>query len=442
MATVREYEAVPRQAGWRAATASLGYGQFRWIFASNMAFFFAMNGQFIVRSYLAFKLTDSAFALGMVNLAVAIPMLLISPFGGVVADRVEKRKLILVGQAFLIVSELFILSMLITEQLELWHLLATVFLMGVIFPFIMPARQAIVVNIVGRDGLGNAMALQMGGMNAARVAGPVFAGFLLSFIGVQWTYGLALILYFTALAAMSRVSPSYPDPDREPKSVMGDLTDGFRYVWSDKPVRALMALSIVPILLAMPFQTLLVVFAEDVWDVGSTGLGILQAAAGFGGILGSVFVAWRGDSKRRVRIMLSTLLAFGGTLFLFAISPWFLLALPLVLISDVFASIFTTVNSTAIQLLIPDAVRGRVMSLMMMTFGLTPLGTVPVSAAAQAWGAPVAVAGASALMLVLAGAFFLLSRSLRGADSAIAGQETPATRRLEAREYEAGAAAG
>jgi MFS family permease len=181
-------------------------------------------------------------------------------------------------------------------------------------------------------------------------------------------------------------------------------------------VRALLVLSLVPIMLAMPFQALLVVFAEDVWDVGSSGLGIMQAAAGIGGIMGSIFVAWRGGSPRKLRMMMVSLLAFAGTLLLFALSPWFILALPLVLVADIFASTFTTVNNTIIQVLIPDAVRGRVMSLMMMTFGLTPLGTVPVSAAAEAWGAPAAVAGASALTVAIAVVIFFASQSLRGID--------------------------
>jgi MFS family permease len=139
--------------------------QCRWMYASNIAFFFAMNGQFVVRSYLAFKLTGSAFSLGLVNLAVAIPMLFISPFGGVVADRVEKKRLIMTGQALLLANELVVLVLLLAGLLEFWHLLLVVFAMGCLFPFIMPARQAIVANIVGRQGLGNAMALQMGGMN-------------------------------------------------------------------------------------------------------------------------------------------------------------------------------------------------------------------------------------------------------------------------------------
>lgn len=158
------------------------------------------------------------------------------------------------------------------------------------------------------------------------------------------------------------------------------------------------------------------VFAEDVWKVGDGGLGLLQAFAGFGGILGSLYVAWAGESQTKLRLMMSTLLAFAATLFLFAFSPWFLLALPLVLIADVFANVFNTTNGTIIQVLIPDAVRGRVMSLMMMTFGLTPLGTLPVSIVAEAFGVRVAVASASVATALLAVAIYFASRALRHID--------------------------
>jgi MFS family permease len=386
------------------------------MYASNTAFFFAMNGQFVVRSYLAFKLTGSAFSLGIINLAVAVPMLVISPFGGVLADRVEKRNLIMVGQALLLFNELIVLALLVTNRLEFWHLFAVVFLMGCLFPFIMPARQSIVANIVGRQGLGNAMALQMSGMNAARVVGPVTAGLIISVAGVRWVYAVAVALYLLALLAMSRIDRAPPAPATGPRTVFGDIWEGVRYVRSDRPVRVLLLLSIVPMMLAMPFQALLVVFSEEVWHTGSRGLGILQGAAGVGGVLGSVIVAAMGDIRRKLRVMMVSLLAFGGTLLLFAMSPWFLLALPFVLLADVFANVFGTVNATAIQVLIPDEVRGRVMSLMMMTFGLTPLGTLPVSAAAQAFGAPVAVGGAAIVTTLIAVLIYMASPALRGID--------------------------
>jgi predicted MFS family arabinose efflux permease len=311
---------------------------------------------------------------------------------------------------------MLVLGLLLANRLEFWHLLVVVFFMGCLFPFIMPARQAIVANIVGRHGLSNAMALQMGGMNAARVVGPVLAGTIVALSNVKWVYLMAVILYGTALLSMSRVSKSHPAEGARSKPVLGELIGGMRYVAGDAPIRALLILSIVPILLAMPFQSLLVVFAVDIWKVGDGGLGLLQAFAGVGGILGSLYVAWAGESPRKLRLMMASLLAFGATLFLFAPSPWFLIALPLVLISDVFANIFNTTNGTIIQMLIPDEVRGRVMSLMMMTFGLTPLGTVPVSVVAEAFGVRVAVASASVATAVLALVIFFASRALRGID--------------------------
>ncbi|MCC6961047.1 MAG: MFS transporter [Dehalococcoidia bacterium] len=399
-----------------SAFASLRHQQFRWLYASNIAFFFAMNGQFLVRSILAYDLTGSKLALGIINLAVAIPMLVVSPFGGVLADRMERRGLIMTGQALLLCNELFVLVLLLTGHLQFWHLLLVVFFMGCLFPFIMPARQAIVANIVGRQGLSNAMALQMGAMNAARVVGPVLAGTIVALTSVEWVYLMAVVLYSAALVSMSRVSKSVPAEGAARQPVLSELAAGMKYVAGDAPVRALLVLSIVPILLAMPFQSLLVVFAEDVWKVGDGGLGLLQAFAGFGGILGSLYVAWAGESQTKLRLMMSTLLAFAATLFLFAFSPWFLLALPLVLIADVFANVFNTTNGTIIQVLIPDAVRGRVMSLMMMTFGLTPLGTLPVSIVAEAFGVRVAVASASVATALLAVAIYFASRALRHID--------------------------
>lgn len=376
-----------------------------------------MNGQFLVRSILAYDLTGSELALGAVNLAVAIPMLVISPFGGVLADRVERRRLIMTGQALLLLNELAVLALLVTNRLEFWHLLVAVFFMGCLFPFIMPARQAIVANIVGKQGLANAMALQMGGMNAARVVAPVLAGSIVAVTSIEWVYLMAVVLYGTALLSLTRVSKSQPVKGANKKPVFGELMGGMRYVAKDAPVRTLLILSVVPMMLAMPFQSLLVVFADDVWKVGDAGLGILQAFAGIGGIMGSFYVAWHGGSPRKLRLMMTGLFAFAGTLFLFAISPWFLLALPLVLVADIFANVFNTTNGTIIQVLIPDEVRGRVMSLMMMTFGLTPLGTLPVSIVAEIYGVRVAVAGASIATGLIAAAIFLLSRSLRGIDA-------------------------
>jgi MFS family permease len=226
------------------------------------------------------------------------------------------------------------------------------------------------------------------------------------------------VLYGVGLLAMTKVDASRPDPGMPGRTLFGDMAEGFRYVWRDRPVRGLLFLGVVPMTLMMPFQTLLVVFSEEVWDTGSRGLGILQGAAGVGGIAGSVIVAWRAQNPT-MRFMLSSMFAFAGGLLLFAVSPWFAMGVITVAFADLFIAMFQTLNSTAINLIIPDHVRGRVMSLMMMTFGLTPLGTVPVSAAAEAFGAPVAVAGASIVSGLIVVGFILLNRSLRLVDGLV-----------------------
>ena len=395
--------------------ASLRHEQFRWLYISNIAFMFAMMAQFLVRSLLAYDLTnDNAFALGIVNFVVAIPMLVISPLGGAVADRVDRRKLILFVQTAVLVDEAFVFLLLITDQLTFPYLLVLTGILGALFPFMMPARQAIIANVVGRQGLGNAMALQMGGMNFTRIVGPVAAGLLIPFIGIPNTWAVALVLYGVGLVAMLRGFPLLiPMRSRSaaPCSATWPMASaGFgatrpcgccsSWAWCRHCSRCRSR----PSLWCLPL---------DVWDAGESGLGILNAAAGIGGLLGSVYVAWVGESHKRLRLMMASILAFGATLIFFSLSPWFLLALPLILLADIFVTIFMVLNNTAIQVLIPDFVRGRVMSLLMMSFGLTPLATLPISWLAEQYGADIVVALASALMLVFAVFFFVLSPALR-----------------------------
>jgi MFS family permease len=378
-----------------------------------------MMGQQVVRSWLAFELTNSEFALGVLSFAVAVPMLLLSPIGGAVADRLERRNLIIAGQAAVILSEAAVFLLLVTGLLRFWHLVTAACVMGCVFPFIMPARQAIVVNIVGKSGLPNAMALSMAGMNTTRVVGPALAGVLIGSLGLEGAYLVGLLLYVTGLLCLFRLQPSPSYGQSRQVSIAKNVAEGFRYVRDHRLILVLLFFGIVPMFLAMPFQTLLVVFAKEIWNVGASGLGLLSGAAGVGGVLGSMYVASRADSHRRVGRMLVSMFGFGGFLLLFSLSPWFLLGLPLILFANVFASIYGTLNNTAIQLLIPDQVRGRISSFLMMSFSLPLLGTLPVSAAAEVYGAPLAVAVASVLAVAVALIFFAASPELRNMDASV-----------------------
>ncbi len=399
------------------ATEALEIPAFRRIFVSNMAFFLAMGGQSIVRPWLAFELTDSTFALSIVSAATAVPMLLLSPFGGVLADRVERRLVIILAQSLAVVAELVPLVLLYLDRLEFWHLVVTAALMGCVFPMIMPARSAIVVNMVGKKGLGSAMALNMTGVNVTRVVGPAMAGALIPLIDVERVYLGNLVLYVLALVALFRVERLPPPPGNHHESIGRNMLEGFQYLGKNRLVLILLIYGLVPQFLAMPFQTLLPAFGRDVWHMGPAGFGILSAASGIGAATGSLFVAARRPDAGRLSAMMFSVIAFGVLLAAFAASPWFWPAVGLVFLANVFASTFSTLNNVAIQLVIPDSIRGRISSFLMMSVSLPLLGTLPIGAVAERIGAPAAVTGASLLASVAAVLFYFGSRNLRELDA-------------------------
>jgi MFS family permease len=410
------------------ALASLRHPQYRWLWTSNLFFFLAMTGQSsVVRPWLVLQLTDNDVAFGATAFAVALPMLILAPLGGVVGDRFDRRKLIMLGQAAIVASELVLLALLWLDRLEFWHLLVGTFGMGMVFPFIMPARQAIVASIVGREGLSNAMALSMAGMNACRVVGPFVSASLISSLGVKRAYALGVLGYVFGWICLLPVHRTRPSASARELSLVQGIREGASYLVGNRLVLSLLVFGLVPMFLAMPFQTLLAVFAQDVWHAGASGLGWLQAATGLGGIAGSLYVARTAARHERLRRMLASVTAFGLLLLTFSQSPTLWISLPLVFFSGAFSNVFQTLNNTAIQLLIPDQVRSRVSSFLMMSFSLPLLGTLPLAALSELAGPRSAVALASCLAVAVALAFYALVRPLRTLDSEMerASSEVP-----------------
>jgi MFS family permease len=409
--------------GWRGALASLENRQFRWLWSGNVAFFFAMQSMsMVLRTSLTYTLTNGdPLKIGWVTFTVAIPMVVLAPVGGVFADRIDRRRLIMTCQAILLTSESVTCLLFALDALQFWHLIALGAVIGTMFALMMPARQAIVVNVVGRAQLGNAMALNMTGMNVTRVVGPAAAGVAMSAVGIVPTYTIGLGLYALALFAMTRLEPALPPPGAGRPPVLRSIVEGFHYLGGNRMVLLLIIFGAGPMLLMMPFQPLLVVFANDVWHVGYAGLGSLNAAAGIGGMAGAFLVAVRGDADRRLGMMLGSVLAFATSLGIFAFCPWFSVAMLMLLVANLFASVFGVLNNTAIQQLVPDEVRGRISSFLTMSFSLPMLGSLPVSVIAHRYGAPIAVGAASVTAIVLSMAFYASSPSLRGLDEAVRG---------------------
>lgn len=401
-----------------AAFESIPY---RWLIGSLLTFFLSMQGQLLLRSYLAYQLTQSAMALAYVNLVVAVPMLFGSLIAGALIDRVERRRLVIIAQLVIMADELLVLGLLLAGALQFWHLLATAFVLGVMFPFVMPTRTAMIYGLVGRNKLGNAMALQAAALNIGRILGPVLAGTLTVLITLEGAYAVTISLYVFSTLAMLKLPRSLTE-QHSGKSLLKDITYSFTYVAKHRDILLCLLFGIFPLLLALPVTSLMVVFAEEIWDVGEDGLGWLMAMVGFGGITGSLVVARMGDHNRRTRLMVITAVMFGALLACFSISPWFSLALVLLLSANMFANISQTLNSILVQLLAHDEVRGRMSSLVMLSMGLTPLGVLPIAFAAERFGIAYTMFVGCVILLAIVLAFYFFSPTLRGLDARLTEQ--------------------
>lgn len=396
-----------------ASLENPAYARYFW---GTAAFFFAMQMQMLLRGYLIFDLTGDPFALGLISVTFALPMLVLGPVAGVVADRIDRRTIVVVSQTISLVLTGITTALILTDTIAYWHLLVISLFAASVMTFNMPARQAIVPQLVVPEQLTNAIALNSGLMNASRIVAPALAGLLVAPIGVGGGYIVTMACNVLAVLLFARIDVPAPVRSGPPRSFLGDMADGVRYVRGNRLLLLLLLVGTVPMLLAMPHQNLLPVFTADVWDVGAPGLGLLQAMAGIGGLAGAAVAANLGSVRRQATAMTAGFVLFGVFITLFALSPTFAPALLLVLLGDLCAMIGMTLNNAIVQRTIPDAMRGRVMSLLMMTFGITPLGTLPAGWIARAYGVRVAVALGGLLLIIFSVLIFAISRTYRRLD--------------------------
>lgn len=391
---------------------------FRWLIVSLLSFFMAMQGQHLLRSLLAWQLTESELALAWVNVAVAVPMFFGSLVAGALIDRVERRRLMMIAQLVIMANEAIVLVLLVLGVLQFWQLLCVSVLLGILYPFVMPTRTAMIYGLVGPDKLGNAMALQAASLNIGRIAGPALAGAFIPLTSLEIVYGATLVLSFVSTITLIKLPPSQPG-QRSGKSLLRDISYSFIYVGRHRDIMLCLLFGIIPLMLAYPVISLMVVFAEDIWMVGETGLGQLMAMVGGGGIAGSLIVARMGDHSRRGRLMVYAAALFAMMLALFSMSPWFGVALLLLLAANMFSNITMTLNATIVQLLAHEEVRGRMSSLVMVSMGLTPLAVLPIAFAAERYGIDHTMFAGCVLLLAVVVLMYYASPTLRNLDSTL-----------------------
>ena len=407
----------PEPRGLSATFSALQERDFAWYFAGNIAFFMALQMQMLLRGFLAFELTDAASALGYMAAMMAVPMLIAAPFGGVVADRVNKRFLLIVTQTSAAAMSLLIGLLILFDMIAFWHLLVISLVTGIIFSFNMPARQALVPQLVPQHKLMNAISLQQAGMNATRILAPAIAGVLIAPFGVGLVYLLTFAMFVLAVASEFHLPQHGMKAVRDAKplrrALREDLGEGFKYIWHNPLIRSLMLLGLAFPLFGFPLQQMLPVFAKDVFDVGPGGLGILSVSTGIGGLIGALAAANMDRVSHKGLLIFIGGIWMGGMYVAFTQSPGFIPALIFLGLGNIGGMIFQTTTNTVIQSSIPAELRGRVMSVMMMSFGLMPLGVLPVTQAADHFGARTAVAISSGLLVVMMLLFFMGSRRLR-----------------------------
>jgi len=394
---------------------------FAWYFTGNLCFFLAMQMNQLLRGYLAYELTDSALALGLVALTMALPMLFIAPIGGVIADRYNKRTLLIIVQLFTLAVNAVLAVLIVAGIIEFWHLLLSTVGLGLSISLAMPARQAMVPSLVPQHRMMNAISLQMGSMNVTRIVGPAIGGLLIAPLGIGVVWSLGVVMYAVAVVTLLPLPVHGMTANNQVNDFRQELLGGFRYVAGQPVIRLLMITGMLMPIFAFPVQLVLPVFAEDVFDQGPGALGILMAAAGAGGLIGALISANLDHVARKSRLMLAGTAIMSISYVGFAQStsiglsgnPAFAVGLLMFGIGNIGGMIFQTTNNSTIQALISDELRGRVMSLLMMSFGLMPLGVLPLTIAIDRFGAPITVAVSSTTMLIALLLFFALSARLR-----------------------------
>jgi len=371
---------------------ALRHRNYRLFWSGQMISLIGTWMQSLAQSWLVYRLTNSPLMLGLVGFATALPILLFSLVGGVVADRVNKRSLIVATQTAAMLQAFLLAFLVGTDLVQVWHVVLLAFTLGVINAFDTPARQSFVIEMVGREDLMNAIALNSSVFNGARVVGPAVAGLLVGWVGEASAFFLNGASFLAVIAGllMMRLPPS-PRAARA-ESPWENLVAGLTYLRRHRVLLGLMGLVGMASIFGMPYTTLMPVFARDILQVGAAGQGFLMTATGLGALIGALTLASLGDFKRKGQLVTAGNFLFPAMLFFFALSTWFpSSALFLLGVGWAMVTQNATTN-TLIQTSVPDQMRGRVMSVYTLAFmGMMPLGSLQAGAVANAFGAPFAV---------------------------------------------------
>jgi MFS family permease len=396
-----------------ATLRALQYRNFQLFFSGQLISLIGTWMQNVAQSWLIYRITGSSLQLGAISFCGQIPIFLLSPVAGIVADRYNRHRVVIATQTASMVLALILAALTLTNTVQIPHIYVLAALLGIVNAFDIPARQSFMVEMVGRPDLMNAIALNSSMFNASRVVGPAIAGFLVARIGEGWCFfanGVSYIAVIVGLLMMN-VTPRIPEPA---VSAVRHLVEGFQYVAHNLPIRAILLLLGVISLMGMPYMVLMPIFADRILHGGAAALGSLLGATGIGALCGALLLASRRTVQGFGRGLAIACAVFGMSVVAFAYSRTYWISLPILVLAGFSVMLQMGASNTLIQTMVPDDLRGRVMALYsMMLMGMSPFGSILAGWGAARIGSPNTVALGGILCVIAAGVFSLFLGSIR-----------------------------
>jgi len=396
------------------ALRALKHRNFQLFFAGQLISLIGTWMQSVAQSWLVYKLTGSSLKLGAVGFASQIPVFLAAPLGGIVADRYNRHRVVIGTQIASMILAFVLAALTLAGVITVPEIFVLAALLGIVNAFDIPGRQSFLVEMVGREDLMNAIALNSSMFNGARIIGPAIAGILIARIGEGWCFFANAVSYIAVIIGlvMMRVPPRELRPAGPP---LAHIIEGFRWVRNTAPIRALLMLLGLVSLVAMPYTVLMPIFAERILHGGARGLGILMGATGVGALLGALTLAARTGVRGLGRWVTFACAGFSITLIAFAFSHNFWLSTALLVPVGFCMMLQMSSSNTLIQAMVPDHLRGRVMAVYSMMFmGMAPFGALLGGALADRLGAPVTLSMGAMACLAGAALFGVRLPKIRG----------------------------
>jgi len=397
---------VESRSRFRDTVRSLKHRNFQLFFSGQLISLIGTWMQNVAQAWLVYRMTGSSLLLGIVSFAGQIPVFPLAPLAGMVADRLNRRKVVIATQTASMILALVLAFLTLTNRVTVWEVVVLAALMGVVNSFDIPARQSFLVEMVGREDLMNAIALNSSMFNGARIIGPAIAGILVASIGEGWCFFANGVSYIAVIIGLFMMRIPARRAQRELASALEHIAEGFRFVRQTAPIRAILLLLGLVSLVAMPYTVLMPIFAARVLHGDARTLGVLGAATGIGALGGALTLAARRNVTGLGRWVAIACGSCGVGLILFSLSRWYFLSVILLLPVGFAMMTQMGASNTLVQSMVPDRLRGRTMAIYSMMFmGMAPLGALLSGAVADRVGAQWTVGMGGALTVAGAIAF-------------------------------------